>query len=418
MKKVLFCFLFAGLFIINCKSQFPGMPPPPMNNIQNSALGICPSSCNMTSQPCDCYTDGFVECGRKQLIVVPRSLPSCAKLVNLQHNNISNISVWDFQALTNADTLKLSFNKIQHIAVGAMSFMPNLTKVDLNNNLLTTIEDCTFHGLQSLRFLYIEHNQIDVISPRAFSGLYHLHTVSFIGNRITTFNPQWFYAMPQLHSFTAPLNPWLCTCQLKSNFTAVINNFSNITIHCPTFLVFKNTIISQTCLTCTSPVRFLGRPIHNITLSEFTDCGSITQPVLPGNLTAVMSDYCQAKVERNVINIQQPRPNNNTPNTTNPITLYSNTTPYMTTHINTTNSTASVGFTNSSHLPRWSIVVLIVGLTIILLAIIIFIALCLSRKQKSKMKSQLSGETMTVTSQTNGKHETDPLNTNNSDTKI
>uniref|UniRef100_H2YQE9 LRRNT domain-containing protein n=1 Tax=Ciona savignyi TaxID=51511 RepID=H2YQE9_CIOSA len=188
MCKKLGLLIFSIILYARCHCQLPGEQALPTLFLGPS--NTCPSECVAAVRPCDCYTDGFIDCARKQLVNIPSTLPNCAKLINLQHNNITNISVFDFQSIRNADDLKLSFNKITQLPAGAFTHMPNLTKLYITNNLITNIEECTFQGLKSLEFLYMENNLISSIASEAFIGLFKLNTLSLMGNRLSTFNPK------------------------------------------------------------------------------------------------------------------------------------------------------------------------------------------------------------------------------------
>ena len=53
----------------------------------------CPQSCNITTQPCDCYQDGWVDCIKRNLDSIPETIPKCVKKLVIRYNAISQLGM-------------------------------------------------------------------------------------------------------------------------------------------------------------------------------------------------------------------------------------------------------------------------------------------------------------------------------------
>ena len=81
--------MYILLLCIQTLSSFVGgeIPVPPFVN-QSSQ---CPPSCNIITQPCDCYHDGWVDCAKKNLKSMPMTLPKCVRNLEVRQNGITEL---------------------------------------------------------------------------------------------------------------------------------------------------------------------------------------------------------------------------------------------------------------------------------------------------------------------------------------
>ncbi len=176
------------------------------------------------------------------LTKIPTDIPSKAKNILLDHNQITSLSIRDFPTFHYA-TLHLSSNLISTIEPGTFQRASSLIRLWLDGNKLTTIPPKTFQGLESLETLSLERNQISSLAENSFSGLQsllyldldenqlsHLNKYSFTGlyslqelslvlNNFTTLNLEPFTSLPRpLHLLLAKTKAqWNCNslCWLK-----------------------------------------------------------------------------------------------------------------------------------------------------------------------------------------------------------
>ena len=120
----------------------------------------CPSSCRCLYRP-DSMVD-IVDCSSKGLTMIPK-LPTSAREVQLQNNEISTIPS------------------------GTFRYMDKLSKMDLSKNRLTMLKKNTFKGLISLGSLSLQDNRLRYLpgtfATGAFQGMVSLEVLRLNGNQ-------------------------------------------------------------------------------------------------------------------------------------------------------------------------------------------------------------------------------------------
>nr|CAH7734364.1 unnamed protein product [Callosobruchus chinensis] len=139
------------------------------------------------------------------------------QLLNLQNNNISEISAEALAGLVSLKTLNLDNNKVgavvvldlsgnqltsNHIDAGTFTGLIRLIVLNLSHNALTRIDGKTFKDLFFLQILDLRNNSIGFIEDNAFLPLYNLHTLNLAENRLNTIGVQLFNGLFVLSKLT------------------------------------------------------------------------------------------------------------------------------------------------------------------------------------------------------------------------
>lgn len=112
--------------------------------------------------------------------------------------------------------LDLSFNLIRTLQRGTFVNLVKLRALMLNNNKLEKLDDGLFRNLKFLHKIELKDNLLVKIEPKAFTNLPVLSQIYLDGNRFTTMNRKIFDDLDKLTSLSLKLNPWNCSCELKS----------------------------------------------------------------------------------------------------------------------------------------------------------------------------------------------------------
>ncbi|KAK9967403.1 hypothetical protein ABG768_001806 [Culter alburnus] len=136
-------------------------------------------------QDCSCNPGSSIFCVQKNLIYMPRGLPSSTKYLYVFQNNIKTLQEQDFVELSELGMLDLSQNALSEIPDGVFSPLSSLLNLDLSSNRITHISKDSFTGLVNLERLYLYSNLIHSIHPAAFEGLENLLELKLQGNKIS-----------------------------------------------------------------------------------------------------------------------------------------------------------------------------------------------------------------------------------------
>ncbi|KAJ6640161.1 Leucine-rich repeat-containing protein 24, partial [Pseudolycoriella hygida] len=112
--------------------------------------------------------------------------------------------------------LDLSYNLIRTLQRGTFVNLTKLRALMLNNNKLEKLDDGLFRNLKFLHKIELKDNLLVKIEPKAFTNLPVLSQIYLDGNRFTTMNRKIFDDLDKLTSLSLKLNPWNCSCELKS----------------------------------------------------------------------------------------------------------------------------------------------------------------------------------------------------------
>ncbi|KAB7506609.1 Leucine-rich repeat and immunoglobulin-like domain-containing nogo receptor-interacting protein 2 [Armadillidium nasatum] len=152
---------------------------------------FCPSTCI-----CD-ETHPSGRCENAQLSFVPTLLDPRLKSLNLAYNTIHSISdVLQYYELL--EVLDLSHNNISNLGGDNFAVQKRLKDLNLSFNNLTHLDSKVFNGLKSLFKLDLSHNFISEISKSVFSSTPKLNTLLLSKNRLHTLNSVSFKGLKNL----------------------------------------------------------------------------------------------------------------------------------------------------------------------------------------------------------------------------
>nr|XP_019924336.2 insulin-like growth factor-binding protein complex acid labile subunit [Crassostrea gigas] len=131
----------------------------------------CPSSCTCTKT--------VVDCRNKQLLGLPKKLPTNMERLYLGNNQLYAIGKDNFCAFPHLVELQLQNNSIASLSPFAFSgeCLPKLQTLRLENNKITVIKADTFFNLSSLVNITLTNNELAELNPRSFeeTSLEFLH---------------------------------------------------------------------------------------------------------------------------------------------------------------------------------------------------------------------------------------------------
>lgn len=142
-----------------------------------------------------------------QLEALPNGLFAGARdfqEIHLQHNKLFEIPRGLFHKLEQLLILDLSGNQLSshHIDNGTFSGLIRLIVLNLAHNALTRIDAKTFRDLYFLQILDLRNNSIGYIDDNTFLPLYNLHTLNLAENRLHTINDELFNGLFVLSKLT------------------------------------------------------------------------------------------------------------------------------------------------------------------------------------------------------------------------
>lgn len=140
--------------------------------------------------------------------------------IHLQNNELYELPRGLFHRLEQLLILDLSRNQLSshHIDNGTFAGLIRLIVLNLAHNALTRIDSRTFKELYFLQILDLKNNSIGYIEDNAFLPLYNLHTLNLAENRLHTLDDKLFNGLYVLSKLT-----------LNNNLISVIelNAFKN-----------------------------------------------------------------------------------------------------------------------------------------------------------------------------------------------
>ena len=160
---------------------------------------------------------------------LPKDIPPSTLTLNINNNNITEITNEDFKGLFDLRTLSLKDNIIATIAPGAFSDLISLDSLDLTNNNLTHFDDDLLINQSSLTLLYLSDNKLNHIPnvrnckllkklllerneidscffPNYFHDFKSLKSVVLSNNNITNINVGDFQSLDSILLFTLDLS--------------------------------------------------------------------------------------------------------------------------------------------------------------------------------------------------------------------
>jgi Leucine-rich repeat (LRR) protein len=122
--------------------------------------------------------------GKKIKLIDDETLPDCVGVedLNLQQNEINEISKNAFRDQQNLRWLFLNKNQIKLLTPGVFDPLTNLTHLALSDNLIEAIEDSLFEKNSKLEQIYLNQNEIVAVGPNAIQHLSNLRFLALFGN--------------------------------------------------------------------------------------------------------------------------------------------------------------------------------------------------------------------------------------------
>ena len=102
--------------------------------------------------------------------------------LNLDGNNLMELSAGIFSSLPSLRVLNLKNNSLTALPRGVFSGLTDLSVLSLKSNNLMELSADVFSGLPSLRVLHLKNNSLTVLPGGVFSGLSNLNVLSLDGN--------------------------------------------------------------------------------------------------------------------------------------------------------------------------------------------------------------------------------------------
>jgi Leucine-rich repeat (LRR) protein len=124
--------------------------------------------------------------------------------IHLQNNELYDIPRGLFHRLEQLLVLDLSRNQLSshHVDNGTFAGLIRLIVLNLSHNALTRIDFRTFKELYFLQILNLRNNSIGFIEENAFLPLYNLHTLNLAENRLHTLDNRLFKGLYVLSKLT------------------------------------------------------------------------------------------------------------------------------------------------------------------------------------------------------------------------
>ncbi|XP_062991468.1 toll-like receptor 1 [Elgaria multicarinata webbii] len=91
----------------------------------------------------------------RYLVAIPNNIPAHRTVLDLSHNNISELQISDFRSLSKLQTLLLSYNLIRVLNLSVFQYNKDLQHLDVSHNNLQTL---SCYPISSLRHLDLSYN--------------------------------------------------------------------------------------------------------------------------------------------------------------------------------------------------------------------------------------------------------------------
>ncbi|KAM4612016.1 vasorin-like [Polymixia lowei] len=135
---------------------------------------------------CSCQDQGSIFCIMRRSTTVPQGVPAATKQLYIFQNGINTLAQDDFTGLWELELLDLSHNELTEVPDSVFMTLSTLKNLDLSLNYITHISKNSFSGLVQLERLYLHANRIQSIHLEAFEGLEMLLELKLQGNQLTS----------------------------------------------------------------------------------------------------------------------------------------------------------------------------------------------------------------------------------------
>lgn len=125
--------------------------------------------------------------------------------LDLSHNEIASYD-GAFANFESVQELNLDHNEISELSPKGFRGLENLVLLFLNNNRIKAVEEESFGDLPKLAIIYLNENQIDDLHPCCFKTNKGLTALSAIDNKLSAIDPKIFSQNVELHSLDLSQN--------------------------------------------------------------------------------------------------------------------------------------------------------------------------------------------------------------------
>ncbi|XP_051784160.1 toll-like receptor 1 [Erpetoichthys calabaricus] len=129
--------------------------------------------------------DGEANYSWHSLNSVPKLFQPKLKIIDLSHNNLSELTSDSFPQMDNLNMLKISFNNIKYVDINTFNSTKNLQCLDLSYNLLYDISLTFLMHVYNLKYLNISHNKFTVLTlSTVFVSLVNLENIRLSAEKL------------------------------------------------------------------------------------------------------------------------------------------------------------------------------------------------------------------------------------------
>lgn len=114
------------------------------------------------------------------------------KLLNLSHNELTEVKEGDFVGLGNLDELILSHNRLTKLPAKTFRGLGSLTSLVVSHNWIETMDVKALDGLGSLKRLDLSSNSLVDLAEQLFSGLGNMEWLSLANNNLNVLTTKSF----------------------------------------------------------------------------------------------------------------------------------------------------------------------------------------------------------------------------------
>ncbi|XP_066565307.1 carboxypeptidase N subunit 2 [Amia ocellicauda] len=188
--------------------------------------------------------------------LAPGLLPPQLKILNLEHNHLSELTCGVFSHLPHLTHLHLDRNKILTASEDVFQNLTKLKHLSLSENQIISLPKTIFHSLENLTKLYLHKNNLTSLDVEIFQNLYNLENLRLSHNQLSTIPEALLDAVIFLPYLSLHENPWICDCNLMYLYNWVQYNVHSVE--------HANRIL------CESPEALRGRGLVNLQTAELS----------------------------------------------------------------------------------------------------------------------------------------------------
>jgi insulin-like growth factor-binding protein complex acid labile subunit len=144
------------------------------------------------------------------------------KYLTISGCNISSVSVETFSNVSELEQLDMSYNYLRILDINVVKLLPKLSHLNLQSNEIIDITPGICEKISYLEYLNLENNKIEHLESDVFCGFVNLKYINLQGNKLQYLNPDTFEGLQSFQSLFLSKNSGL-QLPTDSNF---INSLS------------------------------------------------------------------------------------------------------------------------------------------------------------------------------------------------